>query len=151
VAGPYPLAPAGSRACGRWVPRLGGWRGRGHADTAGRGAAVARDLGLDVEHRIRRPLHQPRLDAVGGTPDAPFIIAEATVRYLRPATIGIPLDIEVATSEVRNKAWVWRYRILDARDDSPIAEGQTVQVMYDYAAGSSVEIPSDVRAGLARV
>jgi acyl-CoA thioester hydrolase len=91
------------------------------------------------------------LERVGGDPDAPFIIAEATVRYVRPAMIGTPLDIEVATSEVRTKAWVWRYRILDARNDALIAEGQTVQVMYDYASGRSAEIPSDVRAALTRV
>jgi acyl-CoA thioester hydrolase len=91
------------------------------------------------------------LDAVGGTPDAPFIIAEATVRYVRPAMIGVPLDIEVVTTELRTKAWVWRYRILDARDDALVAEGQTVQVMYDYHARRSVEIPAAVRAALAKV
>jgi acyl-CoA thioester hydrolase len=91
------------------------------------------------------------LDAVGGGADAPFILAEATVRYVRPAMIGVPLDIEITTSEVRSKAWVWRYRVVDARDDAVIAEGQTVQVMYDYAARRSVEIPTDVRAGLTRV
>ena len=86
-----------------------------------------------------------------GSQDAPFIVAEAAVRYVRPAMIGTPLDIEITTSEVRNKAWVWRYRILDARDDGLVAEGQTVQVMYDYDAHRSVEIPADVRPGLARV
>ena len=91
------------------------------------------------------------LERVGGSPDAPFIIAEATVRYVRPAIIGVPLDIEVTTSEVRTKAWVWRYRILDARDDVLIAEGQTVQVMYDYDAHRSTVIPDDVRVGLAEV
>ena len=91
------------------------------------------------------------LDVVGGSPDAPFIIAEATVRFVRPAMIGTPLDIEVTTSEVRTKAWVWRYRILDGTDDALVAEGQTVQVMYDYAVGRSVEIPADVRTRLANV
>jgi acyl-CoA thioester hydrolase len=91
------------------------------------------------------------LDAVHGSPDAPFIIAEATVRFVRPAMIGTPLDIEITTSEVPTKAWVWRYRILDGRNDALVADGQTVQVMYDYAAGRSVEIPADVRAGLAGV
>lgn len=91
------------------------------------------------------------LDAVRGGEDAPFILAEATVRYVRPGMIGIPLDIEITTSEVRNKAWVWRYRVLDGRDDGVIAEGQTVQVMYDYHTRRSIEIPADVRAGLAKV
>ena len=91
------------------------------------------------------------LDAVRGSPDAPFIIAEATVRYVRPAMIGTPLDIEITTSEVRTKAWVWRYRIVDARNDALVAEGQTAQVMYDYTSGRSVEIPADVRAALGKV
>jgi acyl-CoA thioester hydrolase len=94
---------------------------------------------------------QAWLDAVRGSPDAPFILADATVRFLRPAMIGTPLDIEIKTTEVRAKAWVWRYRILDARDDAVVAEGETVQVMYDYTAGRSVEIPADVRAGLGNV
>ncbi len=94
---------------------------------------------------------QAWLEVIRGSPDAPFIIAEATVRYVRPAMIGTPLDIEITTSEVRTKAWVWRYRVLDARNDAIVAEGQTVQVMYDYVAGRSVEIPAGVRAGLANV
>ncbi len=65
--------------------------------------------------------------------------------------IDVPLDVEITTSEVRNKTWVWRYRILDARDDALVAEGQTVQVMYDYDAHKSDEVHADVRAGLDRV
>ena len=91
------------------------------------------------------------LDGVRGGEDAPFILAEATVRYVRPGMIGTPLDIEITTTEVRTKAWIWRYRILDARDEGLIAEGQTVQVMYDYEARRSIEIPPYVRAGLAKV
>lgn len=91
------------------------------------------------------------LEAVGGDADFPFILAEATVRYLRPAMIGVPLAVEVTTSEVRTKAWVWSYRVLDARDGEPVAEGRTVQVMYDYGAGRTVEIPAELRERLARV
>lgn len=89
--------------------------------------------------------------AVGGDDDASFILAEAQITYRAPATFGIPLDLEVTTAEVRNKAWVWRYRVLDARDDTVIAEGATTQVMYDYVARRSVEISPEVRAALARV
>ena len=91
------------------------------------------------------------VDAVRGDSDVPFIVAEATVRYVRPAMIGTPLDIEITTAEVRTKAWVWRYRVFDAGTDAIVAEGQTVQVMYDYAARRSIEIPPAVRTGLANV
>jgi acyl-CoA thioesterase FadM len=49
---------------------------------------------------------------------------------------------------VRTKAWVWRYRIVDERDERLIAEGETTQVMYDYAEHRSVPIPGELRAAL---
>jgi acyl-CoA thioester hydrolase len=91
------------------------------------------------------------IDAVRGDPDVPFIVAEATVRYIQPAMIGRPLEIEITTAEVRTKAWVWKYRIFDGGTGAVVAEGKTVQVMYDYVARQSIDIPPEVRAGLAYV
>ena len=89
--------------------------------------------------------------AAGGEEDGDFILAEAKISYRSPALIGDPLDLEVTTAEIRNKAWVWRYRVLDARDDRLVAEGETVQVMFDYGSRTTVPIPSAIREGLARV
>jgi acyl-CoA thioester hydrolase len=89
--------------------------------------------------------------AAGGEPDGDYILAEAKITYRSPAMMGDPLELEVTTGEVRNKAWVWRYRIFDARDQRLVAEGETVQVMYDYAERRTVPIPAAVREGLARV
>ena len=83
--------------------------------------------------------------------DFPYVVAEATVRYVSPALIGDPLAIEVVTTEVRTKAWVWSYRIVDPRDERLVAEGRTVQVMYDYERRESVPIPDVLRAKLAEV
>lgn len=90
------------------------------------------------------------LDAVGHA-DPNFIIAEARITYRSPAMLGEPLAIEVTTSEIRSKAWVWSYRVLDERDDRVVAEGATTQVMYDYRERKSVPIPDDLRAALERV
>jgi acyl-CoA thioester hydrolase len=89
--------------------------------------------------------------AAGGEVDGDFILAEAKISYRSPALMGDPLDLEVTTAEIRNKAWVWRYRVLDARDDRLVAEGETVQVMFDYASRTTVPIPTAIREGLARV
>ena len=89
--------------------------------------------------------------AAGGDVDADFILAEAKITYKSPARLGDPLELEVTTAEVRTKAWVWRYRILDARDERLVAEGETVQVMYDYTSARTVPIPPKIREGLARV
>jgi acyl-CoA thioester hydrolase len=88
---------------------------------------------------------------MGGEADADFILADAKISYRSPAMVGDPLAVDVTTGEVRTKAWVWRYRIVDTRDERLIAEGETVQVMYDYAAGRSVAIPDEMRAALGRI
>jgi acyl-CoA thioesterase FadM len=80
-----------------------------------------------------------------------FVIAEATVSYRSQAMIGEPLAIEIATLEVGTRSWVWGYRIVDPRDDRLVAEGRTVQVMFDYDARRSVAVPDALRAALARV
>ena len=82
------------------------------------------------------------IDALDGDADFPFILAEATVQYRSQARIGDPLEIEITTTEVRTKAWVWSYVIRDARDGRVVAEGRTVQVAYDYDAHRTIPIPS---------
>ena len=83
--------------------------------------------------------------------DGDFILAEAKISYRSPALMGDPLDLEVTTAEIRTKAWVWRYRIVDPRDERLVVEGETVQVMFDYAARRTVPIPPAIREGLGRV
>jgi acyl-CoA thioester hydrolase len=95
--------------------------------------------------------HRAWVDALDGDADFPFIVAEATVRYLSQAMIGEPLDIEICTSEIRTKAWVWSYVIRASRDERVVAEGKTVQVMFDYANRRTIPIPEDLRERLTRV
>lgn len=89
------------------------------------------------------------LEAIAGSTDFPFVVAEATVRYRSQARLGDPLDITISTSEVRTRAWVWQYRIVDARDERLVAEGSTVQVMFDYEARRPMPIPEELRERLA--
>jgi len=95
--------------------------------------------------------HRVWVDCMLGDADFPFIVAEATVRYVSEAMIGQPLDIEIVTSEVRSKAWVWSYVIRATEGDRVVAEGRTVQVMYDYAARRTMPIPDAMRALLATI
>ena len=88
---------------------------------------------------------------VGARRDVAFVIAEASVRYVSRAQLGEPLAIDIRTAEVRDKAWVWSYRILDSRDGRLVADGRTVQVMFDFATGSAVPIPPEIRGKLADV
>jgi acyl-CoA thioester hydrolase len=88
--------------------------------------------------------------ALGEGHEPSFIVAEARVSYRSPAMLGDPLAVEVEVGEIRNKAWTWKYRVVDSRDDRLVAEGETTQVMYDFASRKSVAIPDALRAALAR-
>src|SRR3979411_1173441 len=79
--------------------------------------------------------------AVGGGADADFILADAHIAYRSPAMLGDPLTLEITTTEVRTKAWVWSYRVLDARDDRLVAEGTTDQGKDDDSGGRTVPGP----------
>jgi acyl-CoA thioester hydrolase len=92
--------------------------------------------------------HAAWVDHLGGSADFAFIVAEATVKYVSEAMIGQPLEIEMTTVEVRTKAWVWAYTIREARDGRVVAEGRTVQVMYDYERHAPIPIPDALRAQL---
>jgi acyl-CoA thioester hydrolase len=80
--------------------------------------------------------------------DPPLIIAEARIKYFSQARIGEPLEIEISVGEIRTKGFLFKYRIVDARDDRLVAEGETVQVAFDYDAGRTMPIPAEIRAGL---
>ena len=95
--------------------------------------------------------HRAWVDGMGGGADFPFILAEATVRFVSQALIGEELDVEIVTTEVRTKAWVWSYVIRATRDDRVVAEGRTVQVMFDYDTSRTTPIPDDLREKLIRV
>lgn len=90
-------------------------------------------------------------EAMGMPAQVSYVVTEAMVRYVRQARLGEPLDVVVQTADVREKSWLWRYRVLDRRDDRLIAYGHTMQVMFDYAAQQSVEIPESLRTKLAAV
>ncbi|NUQ20599.1 MAG: acyl-CoA thioesterase [Gemmatimonadaceae bacterium] len=94
--------------------------------------------------------HVVRMSGLTGpdVADPPLIVAEARVKYVSPANIGVPLEIEIAVKEIRTKGFSFGYRILDARDDRLIAEGETVQVAYDYAAGRTMALPPAMRKAL---
>lgn len=84
----------------------------------------------------------------GDALDPPLVVAEARIKYVSQAKLGDPLEIEVSVVEIRTKGFSFHYRIVDARDERLVAEGETVQVAFDYAAGRSMPIPPGMRDGL---
>lgn len=73
----------------------------------------------------------------------PYIIGEIRIRFLRPAYLKDLLDLFIRVAEAGNKSFRFEYIICDHVTKEVICEAESVQVMYDYKAGRSVEIPQE--------
>ncbi len=91
-------------------------------------------------------------DVVGqgsGAADAlGYLIGEFAVRYLARVRFPQALDVGVRVSRLGSKSWDMEYE-LRAPDGALLAGGNSVQVMFDYAADASVPVPEDVRRRIA--
>jgi acyl-CoA thioester hydrolase len=84
-----------------------------------------------------------------GSADVHYILAEATVRYHQRVLWPQRLDVGVRVSKLGKKHFEMEY---EARSETGerLISGSTVQVWYDYAAGSSTRIPEAARESLER-
>ena len=75
-----------------------------------------------------------------------FVLAELTVRYHKAAQLGDELLVGCRTTELRRSSFLMELTIVDAKTEALIAEVHSVQVMYDFAGGRSMEISDERRA-----
>lgn len=88
-------------------------------------------------------------EAMGGPARAdrfPFILASVHVDYKAPARYRQALAIDVSVGEVRNRSFTLNYTVRAGAE--LVAEASTVQVTYDYSAGTPIAIPADLRRAL---
>lgn len=88
----------------------------------------------------------------GRDPDADrytTVISEATVHYRTPAFYGEPLIVECRVGWVTRSAFGLEYRVLsEGSAFAParhVADGTTVHVRWDIAAGRVTRLPADFR------
>lgn len=72
------------------------------------------------------------------------ILARAEVDYRGQAREGDVLDIRLTIAKLGRTSFHYEYGIVDQAGQL-ILEAKTVQVLYDYAAKTPVEIPDDIR------
>ncbi len=64
--------------------------------------------------------------------DFDFVLAEVTCRYRSPASLGETLLVGIQVPWVGSKSFGFEYRIYEQTAGRLVAEGSSVQVMYDY-------------------
>jgi len=73
------------------------------------------------------------------------ILARVECDYRRSATYGETLEIRLTVGELGRTSFRYEYDIVDEQGRT-VLTAKTVQVMYDYASGTPVPIPDDIRA-----
>jgi acyl-CoA thioester hydrolase len=92
----------------------------------------------------RRVAGRPTLE------DVDYILAEATVRFRQRVLYPGTLLVAVRATVLGKKHFEMEYEVRSGTGDL-LATARTVQVMYDYAAGSTKRIPEDVAAAVAEM
>jgi acyl-CoA thioester hydrolase len=79
----------------------------------------------------------------------PFIMAYVACHYLRPVQLEDSLLLTLWVKEIGRKSFKLGYTLANAKDDSiSYAHGESVQVCYDYAQNSPIELTSDLKEAL---
>jgi acyl-CoA thioester hydrolase len=85
-----------------------------------------------------------------GSPLSRVIVARAECDYRAPALFGDQLEIRLVVGDIGRSSFSLLYEIVKLETGTRVAEGRTVMVTYDYAAGKSVPVPDSTRELLTR-
>ena len=75
-----------------------------------------------------------------------MILAETSCRFTAPAYMGEVATVLVRVSHLGNKSFHFRYLLETGR--GPIAEGQSIQVCYDYRQQRTIPMPESWREAI---
>lgn len=79
------------------------------------------------------------------------IMARADCNFRSPASFGETLVVSCKPSKVGTSSWTYVYEIREKDSGRLIADGETVQVMYDYQRRRSMQIPEHLRNKLMKL
>lgn len=80
----------------------------------------------------------------------PFVLARAELDFRAPAHVGERLIVGVAVDRIGERSFDFAYRVEREDDGRLVAEGRTVQVMYNYRTGRSIPMPEELRRRITR-
>ena len=80
-----------------------------------------------------------------------MILAETSCRYTAPAYLGETVTVRTRVTHLGTKSFHFEYRMQEKGSDRLVAEGDSVQVMYDYRQQKSVELSDETGQAVAAV
>ncbi len=96
--------------------------------------------------QARMRLWQERIASLSSARDIPIIVARVAVDYRSPVGLSESLEIGVGVRAIGRTSFTLAYRV--EADGRLAAEGETVQVLYDYGQGRPAPIAGALREKL---
>ena len=81
--------------------------------------------------------------------DIDYVMARVECDYRSPARYGERMATGVRVTAIGDSSVTMRYRVEEADEGRLIAEGETVQVFYDYEADEPTPVPATFRRAVA--
>jgi acyl-CoA thioester hydrolase len=94
---------------------------------------------------VGRQAYWQRLDPARVYDAVPFVLARASIDFKHPARTGDTVRVGLGVHWMSRSAFGMRYRLTLRDAETLLAEAQTVQVTYDYAARKPMPIPAWLR------
>ena len=85
---------------------------------------------------------------IGRLDEFDIILARATCDFRAQASMGDALLVSVRPSRVGRTSFDLRYEVRQKRDGTLVAEGESVQVCFDYATQEKRPVPDALRKAL---
>lgn len=80
----------------------------------------------------------------------PFLLAQCTLRYLRPGRAGSPLRVEIATLSLGRSSFEQAYRV-STETGAVLCEAEALLVCYDPVTTKSAPMSATLRSALVGV
>lgn len=77
-----------------------------------------------------------------------FLIARVELDYRKPIVLGDAVRVDLRCSHLGNTSFSLAYKVIRERDGVVLAEGQTVQVMVDFATQRPRPVRPEAQAWL---
>jgi acyl-CoA thioester hydrolase len=74
-----------------------------------------------------------------------LILANATISFRSAAKVGDKLRVFIRVAEFGNKSFRMEYKIENDETKQLVAEGTTVQVMFDYEKNATIAVSDEAR------
>ena len=88
------------------------------------------------------------LGGTSGMPGAGAIIVHASCNYRAPSHVSDELEVRLAVAALGTSSVTLDYEIVNVASGQLVADGRTVNVAYDYAAGHTIPLPPETRVRL---